>query len=94
MSPDRLTAEDFASVMERVAMAARSFTAMSLAVTDAEVQQAIRTSEMASAVGFVVDPTAYRTALWDGRLEKQVQLLKGFLAFRAVLRSIDPAVPR
>jgi hypothetical protein len=90
----RLTEDDYRALMERITNACRVFNACSMSITDEDLAAAAHTVELADAVGYVVDPTAYRTALYDGRLERQRALIKAFRDFRAAMRAIDAAAPR
>ena len=82
------TAAEYRALMDDVAATCRSFLALSATIADEDIDAAIRTVEQAEAVGFVVDPTAFRDRLADGGLLKQRQLLRAFRDFRGALRAL------
>jgi hypothetical protein len=47
-----------------------------LRVSDAELEVSLEAVSQADAIGFVIDPTAYRQALGDRRLDRQRKLLQ------------------
>ncbi len=84
-----LTADGYRELMDLVQSGCRVFNACTATITDEELAEASRIVEVADATGFVLDPTAYRTALGDGRLDRQRALIKAARDFRAALRAIE-----
>ncbi len=77
--------EDFRQNFDHLIMTTRSFLAFSAAVSNDELKEMLAGISMADSVGYILDPTAYRTALADGRLERQRALIEAHQAFRAAI---------
>ncbi len=89
--PHRMTSTEYTQLLGDLLAANRMvWTIYLLPHTDAELEQARRICEQADAVGFIVDPTRYRDAMYDGRLEHQRRLLKLAQHIRSELRALYP----
>ncbi len=77
--------DEFRRNLEMLTMATRSFLMLSGCVSDDELGEMLKTVSLADSVGFIIDPTAYRTALADGRLDRQKALIEAHQAFRAAV---------
>ena len=82
---------DYAATLEAMQLAFQQFALLAKGVTDEDVAFAKRTVESASAVGFVIDPTAYRNALYSGSLERQQKLVALFAKTKTDLKALFPA---
>jgi len=81
---------DHKFLMETLTLAFQQFALIANHIGDAEVEQARKTLETADAIGFVVDPTKYRDALFSGSLERQKKLVALFVRTKAELKAIFP----
>ncbi len=77
--------DEFRQHFDMLIMATRSFLAVSGCVSDAELKEMLDGVSLADSVGYIFDPTAYRTALADGRLVRQKALIEAHQAFRAAV---------
>lgn len=59
-------------------------------ISDDDIAAALN---MAESFGHIVDPTKYRDALYDGRLDRQRRLIKLFEHIRAEVRALYPNDP-
>lgn len=74
--------------LDDVVDALRAFAIRSLAVSDEQLDAAIDTVDQAEAIGFVVDPTAYRKAMYSGSLDRQKAVLTIFRDTRQELAKV------
>jgi len=68
----------YADTLDLMQTAFRPFVMIAAAIPDADVKAAREAVNKADAFGSIVDPTAYRTALADRRLERQRRLIDLF----------------
>ena len=67
-----MTAAEYKELLDHLVMSCRtSWFLLMVSITDEQLAEARRICEQADAVGFIVDPTKYREALGDGRLDWQ-----------------------
>ncbi len=85
MTATAMTEDEYRINMDFLAMSARSFLLIGGKVSDQQLADMLHTVEMADSIGCFADPTAYRTAMHDGRLARQRALIRAHQAFRAAL---------
>jgi hypothetical protein len=84
---------DHESTMKDLEGIARSMAMAMMLVTRDRLTRAAEAVEMASSIGFMVDPTQYRARLWDGGLERQKALIELVRKTRESLAAIFPNDP-
>ena len=57
-------------------------------ITDEQLQAMLATVERADSVGFVIDPTQYKSALQDGRLDFQRRMIKLCIHIKAEIAAL------
>lgn len=82
----------FESVLRAVEESARTwlYSMISLGATGSALREALRVSEQAEAIGFVIDPTLYRDAIQADRFTRQKAVLRAALDFRNALARVYP----
>lgn len=80
----------YEEVLHDLEDAARTYAMLTMPLKPSLLEKALCTVESAEAVGWVTDPTKYRDAIQDGRLDRQRALLKSAIAFRKALAGIFP----
>lgn len=78
------------ATLERMKDAFTPFAILAQAVSDEDVARAKETVARAQSLGPLVNPTRYREALGDGRLERQQALIQLFDETRTKLRALFP----
>lgn len=78
------------ATVDEILMAFRQFAYIAAHTDDASVERALQTVSTAESVGFMVDPTAYRTALFSGSLERQRKVIQLFARTKAELKALFP----
>ena len=68
----------YADTLDLIQTAFRPFVLIAAAIPEADVEAARAAVNKADAFGSIVDPTAYRTAIADHRLERQRRLIDLF----------------
>lgn len=81
---------DHVRTIDTMLDALRAFAMHGLLVPDADVTRARETVATADAIGFVIDPTKYRDALYSGSLRRQGEIVALFAQTRAKLAEIFP----
>jgi hypothetical protein len=84
------TTYDHEVTMTYIIASFRNFAMMSLLVTDEDAKMAREAVATAEAIGFVLDSTAYRTALQTGRLERQRKIVTLFEKTKCELKELFP----
>ena len=80
----------YAETMEAMQLAFQQFALVAAHVDDADVEKARQTVATADSIGFVVDPTKYRDALYSGSLERQRRLVDLYAKTKAELKKLFP----
>lgn len=81
---------DHDATMEHMLTALRHFLLLASVVPQAHVTRAAEVVSMAESVGAILDPTAYRRALYSGSLERQQRIVALFTRTKAELLQIFP----
>jgi hypothetical protein len=81
---------DHRATVDDMVAAFRTFVLLASVVSERDGQQAAETVAKAQAIGFMIDPTAYRDALFSGSLDRQEQLIRLFNRTRAELAKLFP----
>lgn len=76
--------------MASIMNAFRSFFMLSALVSKEELEQAREAISGAESIGFMIDPTKYRNALYSGSLDQQRKLIDLFYETRKKLSEIFP----
>ena len=80
----------YPETLDQIVAAFRSFSVLAMHVTAADYDKALACVNRAESFGAFVDPTAYRQALADRRLERQRRLLDLFSKTTRELRELFP----
>lgn len=86
-----MTTSRYDATLLDILAAFRAFTVQALLISDRDVERATQTVRTADAVGFAIDPTKYREALYTGSLDRQLRLLELFARTKRELLELFPA---
>ena len=80
----------YKQTVQDLTLAFQQFALFANAIDDGDVKFVEETLRQADAVGWVVDPTAYRDAMYSGSLDRQKQLVDLFIKTKASLKKTFP----
>lgn len=83
---------NYQETLDSIVAAFRIFAVHASVVSDADLKATREALSRAQSIGFAVDPTKYREALFSGSLERQDKLLNLFADVRQRLEELFPDV--
>lgn len=83
----------YTDTIDQIALVARTVLILGSTISDHDCAFARETLAMTETMGPIADPTKYRAAMADGRLDFQRDLLEAFVSYRTRIRQLMAKYP-